>query len=231
MNTRIKQIVNKIPVIGKLASFIYCKIKNPLRFTTSSWEYWDERYRRRGNSGAGSYNRLAEFKACVINELVQKEHILTVIEFGCGDGNQLKYFNFPAYIGFDVSRHAVSLCKKNHKNGKEFKLMSEYSHETADLTLSLDVIYHLIEDSIYENYMHLLFNASNKFVVIYASNYDEVGYYPDGKISHVRHRKFTDWIEKNAMNFSLIDYIPNQYPFDAKNPDNTSFANFYIFKK
>jgi cyclopropane fatty-acyl-phospholipid synthase-like methyltransferase len=146
---------------------------------------------------------LAEFKAYIINEFCKREDISTVIEFGCGDGNQLTYFDFPMYVGFDISIHAISMCKKRIAgNKKEFKLMNEYSNEMVDLVLSLDVIYHLIEDDTYENYMSLLFNASNKFVIIYASNYDEFVYYPDGQISHVRHRKFTNWIEKNASNFS-----------------------------
>lgn len=43
-----------------------------------------------GTSGAGSYGVLAEFKAEVINSLLLEHSILTAIEFGCGDGSQLK---------------------------------------------------------------------------------------------------------------------------------------------
>ncbi len=71
-----------------------------------------------------------------------------MIEYGCGDGNQLILADYPQYIGFDVSPDAVALCKKIFSADltKAFHLMDEYNHQTADLTLSLDVIYHLVED-------------------------------------------------------------------------------------
>jgi hypothetical protein len=57
--------------------------------------YWEKRYRRNGNSGSGSYGKLAEYKATVINGFVAANNIQQVMEFGCGDGNQLKQLHFP----------------------------------------------------------------------------------------------------------------------------------------
>src|SRR5690606_31220817 len=74
-------------------------------------EYWDDRYKAGGNSGAGSYGRLAEFKAHVINLFFEQKGIFEVIEFGCGDGNQLSLFAAVDYLGIDVSPTAVSKCK------------------------------------------------------------------------------------------------------------------------
>ena len=193
----------------------------------NSGEYWENRYKANGNSGAGSYNRLAEFKAEVINGFVKENNIESVIEFGCGDGNQLSLFNFKNYIGFDVSETVLNLCKENFKNDntKIFKHTSEFKKEKADLVLSLDVIYHLIEDKVFELYMNNLFKASKEFVIIYASNRNQEW------CEHVKHRKFTDWIEKNKKDWDLYKFIPNKYPFDKDNQENTSFADFYIFKK
>jgi hypothetical protein len=82
----------------------------------------------------------------------------------------------------------------------------------------------------FADYMTRLFSASEKFVIIYSSNYDkQVLVY--GKISHVRHRKFTDWINEYAKNFKLIKHVPNKYPFKNDEPDATSFADFYIYQK
>lgn len=50
--------------------------------------------------------------------------------------------------------------------------MDAYANETADLTLSLDVIYHLIEDNVFFTYMDRLFDSSTKFVIIYSLNTD-----------------------------------------------------------
>lgn len=81
----------------------------------SSAAYWNERYVSGGNSGAGSYNRLAEFKAEVLNAFVERERIQSVIEWGCGDGNQLRLARYPRYIGLDVSKEAVRKCRNIFK--------------------------------------------------------------------------------------------------------------------
>src|SRR5690606_4297622 len=111
---------------------------------------------------------------------------------------------------------------------KHFGLIEDYGNEKADLSLSLDVIYHLVEDFIYEDYMDILFSSSDRFVIVYSSNSDE--HENNGINAHVKHRKFTDWVSKNNPDFELIHHIPNKYPFDPGNK-NSSYADFYIFKK
>lgn len=193
----------------------------------NSSKYWEKRYKQEKTSGAGSYGRLAQFKAEVINNFVNQNNIRSVIELGCGDGNQLKLFKIAQYTGYDVSK---TIIKKNKKlfssdKTKTFKVLMNKISENADCTLSLDVIYHLVEDNIFENYMKLLFSASNKYVVIYSSNKDEY------QTIHVKHRNFTKWIEKNLVDWKLKLIIKNKYPFDVQDPDNTSFADFYFYEK
>ena len=150
-----------------------------------------------------------------------------MIEFGSGDGNQLKYFNFKSYIGYDVSDTALETCRKLFSNdaSKLFKKISYPIIEKADLTMSLDVIYHLIEDNVYEQYLETLFSASNRYVIIYASNMEDMRIAP-----HVKHRKFTEWVREKRPDYFLLNYIPNKYPF-VEGDSTTSFADFYIFQK
>lgn len=193
----------------------------------SSANYWEERYAKAGNSGAGSYGRLARFKAEVLNEFVATHKVRSVIEFGHGDGNQLVLAKYPQYLGFDVSETAVTICenKFSEDKTKEFRLMNDYRGEKAEVTLSLDVIYHLIEDGVFESYMKTLFAASTKYVIVYASNKTNEQW-----VKHVKHRKFTDWVEKNEKDFKLLQFIPNKYPAtDNSDNPNASFADFYIF--
>jgi len=215
-----------MPLFGKYIVRIYSRLKGVPYFSTSG-KYWEDRYKTGGNSGEGSYNKFAEFKAELINPFVKENKVNSVIEFGCGDGNQLKYFNFNKYTGFDVSSTAINLCSELYKNDpdKNFKLVDDFKDETADLTMSLDVIYHLVEDSTFKNYMQRLFKSSNRYVIIYSSNKDE---YTDGV--HVRHRKFTDWVTAHAPDFKLLKHIPNKYPWNG-DEHQTSFADFYIYTK
>jgi hypothetical protein len=194
--------------------------------------YWENRYNKGGNSGKGSYDRLAEFKADVLNTFISSNNIKNVIEFGCGDGNQLSYFNFQSYIGLDISQSAIKLCiEKYHDDiGKSFYLYDtrifQDNHKLfrADLAISLDVIFHLIEDDIYAKYMTHLFKAANKFVIIYSSNIDGT------QSIHYKDRNFTNWIEQNLKGWELMQVIDNKYKYDSKNPENTSRSDFYIFK-
>ena len=67
------------------------KIIKRSRQTFSTIDYWEGRYQSGGNSGSGSYNLLAQYKANFINEFLISHRIQSAIEFGCGDGNQLSF--------------------------------------------------------------------------------------------------------------------------------------------
>ncbi len=193
-----------------------------------SAHYWEQRYAEQGNSGVGSYGALAEFKAKVINDFVHEHGIDHVIEYGCGDGNQLQLAAYPRYLGFDVSETALRTCRELFKadHSKAFKRTHEYSNESAPLTLSLDVIYHLVEDEIFDAYMRRLFSSSNRYVIIYSNDTDDNS---KNSVPHVRNRKFTDWTTRVLSSWRLIKHIPNKYPY--RSPTEGSFADFYIFGK
>ena len=186
-----------------IRSFSKAKIK-PIETAgfTNSIDYWKNRYESGRNSGSGSYNNLAVYKGEILNNFLQKHKINSVIELGCGDGNQLKYFQFPKYIGFDISDYIIEKCREIFRNDstKIFLNLAQLEGYHADLVISLDVIYHLIEDDIFENYMISLFNCSDKFVIIYSCNFIDDGTYAP----HVKPREFTQWITLNIRDFLLI---------------------------
>jgi hypothetical protein len=195
----------------------------------SSADYWDRRYRAGGNSGSGSYNRLAEFKANFLNKFIAEHQIMSVIEFGSGDGAQLKLARYPKYIGIDVSLKAVEMCRSMFASDTTKVFLQSNSVDpatVADLALSLDVIYHLVEDSVFETYMRQLFHSAQRFVAVYSSNMDQ-----DSPAIHVRHRKFTQWVEQNEPSWFLHTTLKNAYPYDTADPEPTSFADFYVFAR
>ncbi|WP_158248420.1 glycosyltransferase [Petrotoga sp. SL27] len=201
-------------------------IGNMFRFPGSK-KYWEERYKTGGNSGHGSYGKLAEFKAEVINSFVKEKRIKSIVELGCGDGNQVSLFDFPKYTGLDVSETAVNLCRERFMKDKtkSFFLYNPEEVESnkslfkAELSLSLDVIYHLVEDLQFDLYMKNLFLSAEKFVIVYSSNTDKN---PEGTPPHIKYRRFTDWIEKNSPEWELFRKIKNKYPQE-------SLSDFFIF--
>ena len=52
-------------------------------------------------------------------------------------------------------------------------------------------IYHQVEDAGFEAYMNRLFGSVRNFVIVYSSDYER------SVESHVRHRKFSDFIDTN----------------------------------
>lgn len=95
--------------------------------------------------------------------------------------------------------------------------------------MSLDVIYHPVEDQVFNDHMEALFSAAHRFVIIYSSNYDEPEDQRTG--ADVRHRKFTDWVDENmAPSWKQVEFVANDFPFVPSDPDNTSLADFYVFR-
>jgi len=220
-----KERIKRIPIIGPTLRKIHGALYRQKPFPGSE-EYWTHRYNSGGHSGAGSCHKLAEFKAEILNDFVNRNNVIAIIEYGCGDGNQLRLARYPSYVGFDVSPRAIALCQDAFRDDKtkRFGLTSEYKGETAQLTLSLDVIYHLIEDNVYCSYMKRLFNSSERFVIVYSSNYDEQQAY------HERHRQFTKWVETNNSCWTLMRHIPNRFPYEG-NDEEGSLSDFYIYER
>jgi len=224
--------IKKIPILGTLARHIYRKVRGDLARSKpfpGSERYWIAHYAAGGDSGPGSYGRLAKFKAAIINDFVAEHAVASVVEFGCGDGEQLRLAKYQRYLGFDVSERAISLCRRLFASDatKQFKLMREYDGEKADLALSLDVIFHLVEDDVFENHMATLFGSSNRYVIIYSTNYDDN---KEREGTHIRERRFTDWIRDNLPDWKLIRQVPNKFPYSG-DPETGSTCEFFVYAK
>jgi len=197
----------------------------PALLFRGSGRYWEARYAAGGTSGAGSYGAQAEYKASFLNRFVADHEIQTVVELGCGDGNQLRLAEYPSYLGLDVSRTAIERCTELFREdaSKSFAFYDPGLFEDragflrGDLALSLDVVYHLVEDEVFDRYMRQLTAAAKRYVVVYASDDDRRAAAP-----HVRHRRFTEWVEAHAPALRLIETVPRPDP---------SYQDFFIFEQ
>jgi SAM-dependent methyltransferase len=225
----LRKAIKATPILGPALKKLLAGIRKR-RF--SSKRYWDERYRQGGNSGAGSYGKVADFKAEVINRFIQEHGVQSVVEFGCGDGNQLSLLRCSRYVGLDVSRRAIQVCRERFAADPSKRFAVYRSGNCApgaylsDLALSLDVIFHLVEENVFTAYMQTLFANASRFVIVYADDRDLE--YLERAEEHVRHRKFTAWIGANSPAWRLLEHIPNRFPFDEKTGSG-SFAEFWIY--
>lgn len=195
--------------------------------TLDSALFWDTHYADGGNSGTGSYGRLAQFKADVLNRLIVRHGINSAIELGCGDGNQVSLIRYPSYLGLDTSPTAIDLCRERFASDPTKRFRSYRSgdaiRERAELAVSLDVVYHLLEDTVYEQYMLDLFSVATRFVAIYSSDSEGEAEWPE-----VRHRRFSKWVARHEPGWKLVRHIPNRFPYVYGDVES-SWSDFYIF--
>lgn len=223
-----KAFLKKIPLVNRLLRWVYHNWIRKVKFANSS-TYWEERYRSGGNSGDGSYNHLATYKAEFINHFLTSRNVTRVVEFGVGDGNQLALLKAKEYTGVDISPTAIETCERRFASDKSrtFQLMSAFRNGSYECALSLDVIYHLVEDDVFESYMKTLFDASEKYVIIYSSNYTQE---PARYSPHVRHRAFSEWVDMHRKDWKLLMHEPNRFPYKGDTREG-SFADFFVYER
>lgn len=162
--------------------------------SSSVADYWERRYLdgKRG-SGRGARGAEAERKAAFVNALIAKYHINRIIDWGCGDGEVARLLSCRRYTGLDVSPAAIALCERTvqlpRRTWVRFNGWVRPELPNAQLSLSLDVIFHLTEERYYKRHLKLLFGAA-PLVCIHSSNHDEEGE------AHVLHREFLPDVPK-----------------------------------
>jgi SAM-dependent methyltransferase len=197
-----------------------------LRYPGSA-AYWEKRYASGGHSGTGSAGVLAGYKAGFVNRFVRDHTVNSVVELGCGDGRQLLLAQYPAYTGLDIAPAAIERCKSMFAGdpAKRFEGYDplQYNPDAwkAELALSMEVVFHLTEDDLYEQYLRHLFASATRYVVIFSS--DEPDLAP-GRFPHFRSRRFSPDIPRLAPGWTCTATIRN--PHRA-----ISISDFHIFER
>jgi hypothetical protein len=196
-----------------------------------SAEYWARRYEAGGTSGAGSAGALAAYKAEHVNGLVARLGIGSVIEFGSGDGNQAALFDFPGYTGVDVVPGVVEAARRRFADRPSWRFLTADDYAaapvTAELAMSLDVIYHLVEDAVFEAYMRTLAAAAGRYLLVYASDHDA-----ETPSRHVRHRAYSRWLAAEAAALEPVETWANPHAWtEGADPEATSFAFFRLYAR
>jgi SAM-dependent methyltransferase len=217
----VKDLVRPLPGVRQLSL-----LRQRIGFRGSA-AFWEHNYARGGTSGLGSYGALAAGKAAFLNAFVHEHRLRSVVEFGCGDGHQLSLADYPRYVGLDVSRTAIRMCERRFAGdpAKSFFLydgacfVDRGGLFTSDLAISLDVIYHLTEERVFDAYLEHLFAAGDRFVVVYATNTEMPGTAP-----HVRHRRFTTWVDKQCPQWRLMSVTPGPNSGSGR-------ADFFVYQR
>lgn len=118
--------------------------------------YWNQRYLNGGDSGYGSYDEQLRKKLKWLSGLPIK----SITDIGCGDfnlgKNLLKLYPSASYIGYDISDVII---KRNQKI-YPYEFTTKFPHFNFDLTLCIDVLYHVLDDN---EYSALIINLKQAF--------------------------------------------------------------------
>ncbi len=90
----------------------------------------------------------------------------------------------------------------------------------ADLTLSIDVLYHLVEDEVFGVYVKNLFHYSNEYVLIYSSDFERAHHSP-----HQVDRRFSPLIQEKIREFQLITKIINPHKGEE------TMSDWYFYRR
>ena len=186
-------------------------------------------------SGLGSRGALREMKALFVNFQVAFNCISSILDVGCGDGYQQQLLKVEEYTGTDFSSKAIEYCRKYHQsNGRTFEHIDEVKQDnkTFDMTISLDVIMHILDINALIEHIDLLDKKSNKFILIYSSNF-----------SHSMHEKFTSmrsWDIISTMSllrpeYKQVAYQRNLLPWtkhlSEEKAMGRSVCDFFVYEK
>ena len=224
MVTRLRRAVSRVarlPLVEPVARWVL------QRTFPGSASYWERRYAAGGTSGVGSAGPQARWKAQVVNGWVSSLGVSSVVDLGCGDGQQLALAEYPRYLGIDPSGTAVRLCMERFSGDgtKSFLHLppGEFADPAgwlrADLALSMEVLFHLVEEEVYDDYLRLLFASAERFVVICSNDTSE------GRLAaHELYRSFTAWVATHEPGWQLREQLDPPADVDL-------MASMYLYER
>lgn len=178
--------------------------------------------------------------SCPVFTIVSHQHFHTTINQNSGDGTQLSLSRYPQYTGLDVSKFAVHRLQQRFAddwkkrfilyNGTRAGLTGQMGKLLqADLSFSLEVIFHITDANIYQNYMELLFDTSQRFVVIMSNDAPEIENCVSGKCysdrGHLRFWPVRNWVkEHRSEEWRFIGSLQHKYPEKA-------WSDFFFFAR
>jgi len=128
--------------------------------------YWDTRYKKGGNSGAGSIGQYRNQKWDIIESFVGD--VNDVIDVGCGDLSFWEGKDCVSYLGIDRSPKIINI---NRIARPHWKFINADAAETqsiqARIVFCFDILFHIMNDGIYCDILSNLTKYSNEWIFIF----------------------------------------------------------------
>jgi 2-polyprenyl-3-methyl-5-hydroxy-6-metoxy-1,4-benzoquinol methylase len=200
-------------------------------------KYWEERHKSSNILQAGGDKGCSDtanqifyaLRAGKLLELIgRKFNLLSplkILEAGCGRGlfsDLLSRGGFTV-TGIDSSTTAIEYCTDNCLGQYVCSTIDNFTtYELFDVVYSIDVMFHILDDKIWENSLAQLCKMVNsEGLLIITDTYLESRWIRGNYIIHRTHDEYSAVTKKFGMKF--IDFHPYAFP---GNP-----IGFYVFEK
>lgn len=160
----------------------------------------------------------------LLNDHVDHDE-LRILDAGCGKGwltDKLTEVGHKV-IGVDSSQAAIDICKENRKGAFEVDLLSKFSSPLLfDVVLSMDVLFHVIDDDEWEVSLENIASlVSSNGVLIIAEDAREKTY---ALGDYIIHRSMQDYLSVlSPLGYKLVEKCPYRF---SGNPNS-----FLVFKR
>lgn len=133
--------------------------------TTSTNEFWAGQF---GNDYARrNQDRVAANIALFGRILAMTENLESVVEFGCGTGQNLEAIHhlMPdiALTGVEINQHAASLCRVGEIHVRP--ILDPELHVEADMAITKGVLIHQHPDTLHDVYQRL-YSAARRYILV-----------------------------------------------------------------
>lgn len=174
-----------------------------MEIDTENSNYWENRYKNGGNSGAGSRGLLRLWKWKQINRYIDIKDSY-VIDIGCGDLAFWKHHGCRDYIGMDLSQTRIDENRQMYPklDFVAWNAAIPYKFKPAETVLCLDMLFHVMDDADYVRILHNLATYSKDYIFIYTWEHSP-GQLTD---TYQKYREFEDYLYVfSGAGFKLLE--------------------------
>lgn len=177
----------------------HCLPRDSAGLEVDQAEYWDARYRERASQVDVGERR---YKARYVNQMLSQHEIGSVIDWGCGNGDQLAHIPLGEthYVGTDISMEAIRQSRERFPGRYFIHRPKLRLTEKAEAGLSLEVIPHQVTEIALVSHLDDLFGRASRLVVIFSTNMDT-----EQLAIHVRHHWFTPIVAIRYPEWRMLD--------------------------
>ncbi len=190
-------------------------------------DFWNQRHEKLGlysggDKGISDFENFEFYihRLSIILKLISKYNVgkrpLDILDAGCGKGFFSNGLFSSGYIvtGIDSSLSAISFCKENYPKifFKQDNLDNFILNKAFDVVVCIDVMFHIVEDNLWENSVkNLAYHVKNNSIIIISDfadatdNENEIG----SKVKYIKYRNKKKYITiLERFGFLLQEVIP-----------------------